>query len=287
VNRTLARMWIPLMVATVVPCTDAAAEEFPAILERASAYVAEFEAQFAAIIWHETYEQVDRLPLRFGASGGRFTRVARRLLESEMLFISADANATWLTVRDVISVDGKPVPRRLPALLASKNVSMRDLRALSEENGRYNIGAIVRNFNEPTLALLFLDARYRSRFQFSNGGSGQMGGQVVRKIQFNEVVTPTVIRTQKRDVRTSGTLLVEPLTGRVLRTELALIQDESNTRGSIDVSYGMSAKLGLLVPVEMHEWYGYAHSKPNEGTSCTAKYSDFRRFETSGWLIIP
>ena len=49
----------------------------------------------------------------------------------------------------------------------------------------------------------------------------------------------------------------------------------------------MNAKLGLLVPVEMHERYGYADSKPNEGTSCTAKYSDFRRFETSGGLIIP
>jgi hypothetical protein len=103
-NRTLARMWIPLTVAVFLPCTDAAAEDFPAILDRASAYVAEFEAQFAAIIWHETYEQVDRLPLRFGSTGGRFTRVGRRLLESEMLFISVDANATRLTVRDVISV---------------------------------------------------------------------------------------------------------------------------------------------------------------------------------------
>jgi hypothetical protein len=204
-----------------------------------------------------------------------------------MLFISVDANATWLTVRDVISVDGKPVPRRLPALLASKNVRIRDLRALSEENGRYNIGAIARNFNEPTLTLLFLDARYRSRFQFSDGGSEQLGGQVVRRIRFHEVVTPTVIRTQERDVRTSGTLLVEPSTGRVLRTELTLIQDKNNTRGSVNVSYGMNAKLGLLVPVEMHEWYGYGRSTPNEGTSCTAKYSDFRRFETSGGVIVP
>jgi hypothetical protein len=280
-------MCSPLIVAAFVPCAAAATEEFPAILDRASAYVADFEAQFAAIIWHETYEQVDQLPLNFGASGGRFTRLGRRHLESEMLFISADTNATWLTVRDVISVDGKPVPRRLPALLASKNVRLRDLRALSEENGRYNIGAIFRNFNEPTLALLFLDSRYRSRFNFSDGGTDEVTGHVVRRIQFNEVVTPTVIRTQERDVRANGTLLVEPLTGRVLRTELTLIQDKNNTRGSVDVSYEMNAKLGMLVPVEMHEWYGFARSKPNEGTSCTAKYSDFRRFETSGRAIIP
>ena len=70
----------------------------------------------------------------------------------------ADSDGAWLTVRDVISVDGKPVARRLPTLLASPNVWIRDLRALSQENGRYNIGAIYRNFNEPTLALSFLDS---------------------------------------------------------------------------------------------------------------------------------
>jgi hypothetical protein len=202
-----------------------------------------------------------------------------------MLFISVDANATWLTVRDVISVDGRPIPRRLPRLLASKDVRVRDLRALSAENGKYNIGVISRNFNEPTLALLFLDARYRSRFQFSDGGSDQIDAVPVWRIQFTEVVTPTVIRSQERDVRASGSLLVERSTGRVLRTELTVSQD--NTLGHINVSYGMNATLGLMVPVEMSEWYGYARSQPEEGTRCTATYSDYRRFETSGRVIIP
>ena len=251
------------------------------------AYVAEFEAQFAAVIWHEEYEQVDRVPLQFGASGARFTRAGRRHLESEMLFIPADANATWLTVRDVIAVDGKPVSRRLPELLASKDVRMRDLRALSAENGKYNIGPIARNFNEPTLALLFLDPRYRSRFEFSDGGSEFVDGQPVRRIQFRETATPTVIQSQRRDVRASGALLVELSTGRVLRTELTLLQDQKNTRGIIKVSYGMNAKFGRLVPVEMSEWYGYTWSRENEGISCTATYTDFRRFETSGRVIVP
>jgi hypothetical protein len=141
-----------------------------------------------------------------------------------MLFIPADANATWLTVRDVIAVDGKSVPRRLPGILAARDVRMRDLRALSAENGKYNIGAIARNFNEPTLALLFLDSRYRSRFEFSDGGSALLDGQPVRRIQFSETATPTVIRSEQRDVRATGALLVEPATGRVLRTELTLLR---------------------------------------------------------------
>ena len=77
------------LVAALVACAVQAADGFPAILERTSAYVAKFEQEFASIIWHETYEQIDRLPRTFGASGGRFAGVTRRHLESEMLFIMA------------------------------------------------------------------------------------------------------------------------------------------------------------------------------------------------------
>jgi hypothetical protein len=49
----------------------------------------------------------------------------------------------------------------------------------------------------------------------------------------------------------------------------------------------MNARLGRLVPIEMREWYGHAKSTPDEGISCTARYSDFRRFETSGKVIVP
>jgi hypothetical protein len=277
-----------VLAAALVTCAVQAADEFPAILERTSAYVAKFEQEFASIIWHETYEQIDRLPRTFGASGGRFAGVARRHLESEMLFIRAESDATWLTVRDVISVDGELVPRRLPTLLASPNVWIRDLRALSQENGRYNIGAIYRNFNDPTLALSFLDSRYRRRFRFTDGGPGEIDGSPVKRIRFVEVVTPTVIRNENRSVRASGALIVEPATGRVLRTELTLLVDKNNdknVRAELTVSYRPDARLGLLVPVEMHESYGFAGGSPDERIECTATYSDFRRFETAGRVI--
>ena len=206
-----------------------------------------------------------------------------------MLFIPLDSDATWLTVRDVISVDGKPVARRLPTLLASPNVWIRDLRALSQENGRYNIGAIYRNFNEPTLALSFLDSRYRRRFRFTDGGPGEIDGSPVRRIRFAEVVTPTVIRNENRSVRASGTLVVEPATGRILRTELTLLldkaHDKNGVRAELIVAYRPDARLGLLVPVEMHESYGFASAGPDQRIECTATYSDFRRFETSGRVI--
>jgi hypothetical protein len=75
----------------------------------------------------------------------------------------------------------------------------------------------------------------------------------------------------------------------VLRTELTLLQDQRRTRGQIAVSYGIDAKLGRIVPLEMQEWYGYVgySARPEDGISCTARYSDFRRFETAGRVIIP
>jgi hypothetical protein len=281
----MTRLAAALLVALVLSPAQPSGE-FPAILERTAAYVASFEKDFAAIIWRETYDQVDRIPRKFATSGGRFVTAVQRHLESEMLFIPAEADGTWLTVRDVISVDGKPVRRRLPELLASKSVRIRDLRALSRENARYNIGPILRNFNEPTLALLFLDSRYRGRFRFSDGGLVAVDGRSVRKIQFTEVVTPTIVRSDERDVRSSGALFVEPSTGRVLRTELTLTLEKDGTQADIDVSYAMDDRLGLLVPVEMHESYGWARSRPDERIDCTAKYTDFRRFETSGRVII-
>ena len=98
-----------------------------------------------------------------------------------------------------------------------------------------------------------------------------------------------MIRNENRNLRASGTLIVEPATGRVLRTELTLLLDKSNDKNSVraelTVAYRPDARLGLLVPVEMHESYGFAGAGPDQRIECTATYADFRRFETSGRVI--
>ena len=111
----------------------------------------------------------------------------------------------------------------------------------------------------------------------------------MRRIGFAEVVTPTVIRNENRNVRASGTLIVEPATGRILRTELTLLldkaHDKNGVRAELFVVYRPDARLGLLVPVEMHESYGFASAGPDQRIEWTATSSDFRRFETSGRVI--
>ena len=226
--------------------------------------------------------------MKFGASGGRFsTLVGKRSLESDLLLVWLPKEASWIAVRDVIAVDGMPrsdEERRVRSTLSGPSVSVDQLKQLAEENGRYNLGEIVRTFNEPTLALLFLDDQYRGRFAFHREKEGTIDGIRAIAYQFEERGRPTVVRDRNRDVAARGTLWIDGGTGRLLRTFLELADPESAVQGRMTVRYGAHPKFDVLVPLQMQESYT---SAAGEEISTTATYSDFRRFETEGRIIIP
>lgn len=258
------------------------------VVERAVAYVGRFEREFSSIIWRERYAQEDRVRRQFKASGASFWTLAnRRVLESELLFVWLPVDASWIAVRDVIAVDGKVVPvdrRRLPPLLAAPSISVSQLRRLASENGRFNVGRIVHTFNEPTLALLFLDDNYRHRFRFARRGErpGEQHNRV-EIYEFLEHATPTVIRDGDRDVPVRGTFWIDPDTGSVLRTILEVLNPPARLQGRMTVEYGRHPRFEVLVPIQMQETY----SSPDEQVTAHATYSDFKRFETGARLIAP
>ena len=258
------------------------------VLGRAAAYVAQFERTFSAAIWRERYQQEARVPRRFNSSGATFSTIAaRRQLDSELLFVWLPQARSWITVRDVMAIDGKPRPagdRRLQALLAGPAVSVDQLGALAAENGRFNIGKIVRTFNEPTLALLFLDEHYRHRFTFAKGEPQTADGRRAATYSFVERGSPTVIRGENRDIPVQGTLWIEATTGQVLRTALELSDSSGRLRGRTTVRYGPHPNFDVLVPVEMRETYA---ASSGESVTAVAIYSEFRRFETAGRIVIP
>jgi len=216
--------------------------------------------------------------------------VARRRLLSEFLFVYVPANGTWLGFRDVGEVDGKRIRNRkdrLESLLMQKSsTSIADLKRLADESARFNIGPIFRNFNEPTLGLLISDPRYAPRFRFEKAGEQTIDGTATWEVRYTEVRRPTVIQQVDKDVPASGLLWIDPETGRVVRTELR-VENESGAVGRIVVDYRFEPKLDLWVPSEMTEVYEYTRGTRRPLIECSARYSNFRRFETKARLVIP
>lgn len=277
----------PAAVATGSVPASGLAPERDSALRKATTYVANFQRTFTEVVWHERYEQEDRVWRRFGASGASTAVVAgRRTLESELFFAWLPQDATWISVRDVLSVDGHSRPeaeRRLPRLRAQASVSLLELRDLARENGRFNLGAIVRTFNEPTLALLFLDDRYRGRVSFARQGVRTEAGRTIARLGFEEHGSPTVIRNGTRDVPARGTLDIDEATGQVWATTVEVSDPASGLTGRMAVDYQPHVAFDVLVPREMKESY---RAPLQEEVSASAVYSDFRRFQTRSRLIL-
>ena len=244
----------PAPAVAAKPKEASVAEKAPAplgltddVLRRAAEYVDRFERTFSAVIWREQYQQEVRMPRRFGASGTWFpTLAARRLLDSELLFVWLPGDASWIAVRDVLAIDGQPQPasdRPLPGLVKSDAVSVDQLKRLATANGRFNIGGIVRTFNEPTLALLFLDDQYRHRFAFTRRGEESVSGEPAATYEFVEHARPTVIRDQDRDLPVRGTLWIDATTGRILQTALELAYPDRRLEGRMTVQYRLEPQV--------------------------------------------
>jgi len=74
---------------------------------------------------------------------------------------------------------------------------------------------------------------------------------------------------------------------------MALTPRRIESQASITVIYKRNGRLGMLLPAEMREtyegpWVGRTTGREAlTKVSCVATYSDFKRFETSGRVVIP
>ncbi|HWW83972.1 MAG TPA: hypothetical protein VNZ26_10245 [Vicinamibacterales bacterium] len=258
------------------------------ILRRTATYVHQFDDEFAVVISNEHYEQQRTL------FEGRSPRQEYRRIESEMLFMWLADQQRWLSVRNVLSVDGQaitdsasrldraladPAPDRLPRLLR-----------LRDEGARFNVG-VYRNFNDPALVLQFFDQAFQTRFRFDLEGKNRVNKTEAWKINFVERRRPTVIRDGEFDVPSQGSIWASVADGAVVRTTLALSTPASltTTVAHITVDYGRDPKLTVAAPTRMEERYVTirAGGVEVERIGCVATYSNYRRFETSGRIIPP
>jgi hypothetical protein len=274
---------VALIVLACRPDPAAASNPLADLLRRAGEYVRQFEHDFASVITDETYDQDDAVYVR------DTPKRDHRRLRSEMLFMRLPGQGlSWLTARNVLEVDGAPVADsadRLERAIKGDRAGLLDrLRSVADEGARFNLGNIRRNFNDPILPLLFLDREYQPRFKFRLGNEEEVDQVRAWKVSFKETGRPTLIREAiGRDLFTSGVLWIRA-DGVVVGTELSAASEVTGTSLVIRVDYRYDSKLTMWIPSRMVEHYRYPDAM--EEVDCTATYSNPRRFETSGRVIL-
>lgn len=295
-----------------------AADEPPALadlLVHAGKYVRGFQHDFATVLSDETYVQRERYSLRI--AGKEKVTSAERTMRSEMLFLWMPAEREWLAVRNVLAVDRQPIAdsrARLEQWLTSAEPgAMGRLRNLRDESARFNIGRLTRNLSDPTLALKIVDPAHQPRFAFMLLGGESIDGISVLKVAFVERGhAPAMISVDGHGVTSRGAVWMTQ-SGIIMRTRLELTDPQTLIDVSMSVFYGRDPKLVGWLPIRMDEEYSQHLDDPSaaqlltqatgggtvngrtfvvmdgfsETIACSATYSNYRRFETSGRIVPP
>jgi hypothetical protein len=302
------RKWLALSLVVLSlnagPIRADADPSLSALLGRVAAYVQRFEHNFAVVLSDERYDQRQHVSATIeGTSQPQVPREAGmdRKLQSEMLFMWMPEAREWLIARTVLLVDGVAVrdsKGRLDRALADPDPDQAArLRRLRDEGARFNIGRIRRNFNDPTLALQFLDPMYQSRFTFTRAGQMKVNGVQAWRLAFVEHRHPTLVASNGVDMVAAGSVWVAVSDGEVIRTSTKWTDANTSTTAEIVVNYRRDQKLDMWVPARMDETYAQKRitwdgTPPqvmtvNERIECVATYSNFRRFDTSSHLVLP
>jgi hypothetical protein len=254
------------------------------VLSRAGDYVVRYHEAMTTVVAEERY--VQKLTAHTKSGSGVIseeTPAEERTLLSDFVIISGvGGEPPWMTFRDVLEVDGRPVRdgrHQLQALLSSGAVDR--AKVLSTESARYNLGpqGFIRTINIPTLALDLLLPSARTRFRFRHQATRvDAAGGTVWQITYQEKERPTIIKTPDgASVVARGTFWIDPREGRVVESML----DLWGGRARISVVYEVEPRLHIAVPVRMVENYLLEKTQLDG----IATYSNYRRFETAARVI--
>ena len=233
------------------------------------------EERYDQQLEHEAYGSL--LP---GAPRPADSSTVTRVLKSDLLMVSTPSLGRWVPFRDVFEVDGKPVrdrDDRLKTLLldAPKDVAG-DARRITEESARYNLGAVDRTTNVPTLALELLSPLRRQALRLARHGEDSVDGIRALRIDFEEKPDMALIRTTTGGgLPSHGSFWVDPTSGRILKTDLRT--EVGGAKMEVTVVYRRASEVGLWLPSEMHETY----TESSQKLRGVARYSHFRRFQVT------
>ena len=157
----------------------------------------------------------------------------------------------WTPFRDVFEVDHIPIRDRDAA--AGEAVSQREAgcvrseeqaKAIAEESGRYNLGAVQRTINNPVFALIILQPDVRPRFKFTRRQAGSRSSATdVRVVDYVEEARPTVIAGRPgEDMPAFGRFWIESATGRVVKAEVRV--EVRDVKANLTTTFRSDERLG-------------------------------------------
>jgi hypothetical protein len=239
-------------------------------------YVSGYQEQFAFLLADEVTTQ--RV---FSGTGAEGPPAASRTTRGEVFITFLDGRRHWTIVRDVAEVDGLPVADRvdLAAIIGREDTDAL-ARRLFALNARYNIGRVLRNFNDPMLALLALNGTHRPRFAFDAARVDRRDpGTPLVRLAFRERERPTLVRsTSGASVYARGTITLDPATGIVHQTDVMFEAD--GIAAELTTEFEREERLGLWVPSRFIERYTSARDR-REVTTAASRYTNYRRFEVT------
>lgn len=277
---------IVIALACLVPPAQAVqpASDAHVVMERVWSWLESYEPELSAIVADEELTQIFH-------SQTRGLRDYGRKLHSTVSFMRLPGGGAWLGLREVRSVDNVPQRSDGPGLLALLSQPPSDAVAiatsLAYRNARHNLG-MPRTTNVPTLPLELMHPTHRQRFAFTHERTERVDGAQTARLAFVEEARPTLIRSPdgKLEIRTRGTLWIEPQTGRLRRAAVEAWWADvkmPHPEWTLTVTFADNANVGLLVPKTLRETFVVMGGR-GEGD---AKYSNVRRFTTGARVLPP
>jgi VWFA-related protein len=246
--------------------------ELDAIVARATEYLNGYLREFKNVVAEEDYLQMNMA-----------VRPAEvRRTKSDFLLAMAPDGKSLVPFRDVFEVDGRAVRDREDRLKKlfleySPTQAVDAASRVQAEGSRYNLVSTRTTVNVPTFPLGFLVEPLIGNVQFRRGREETVENLRVLRLDFEETGRPTAVYAPSSggDIPSTGSIWVDPLTGRVVKTYLRSADEKARLSLEATVTYKRSDSLGLWVPAEMRETYrlrGYS-------TEGHATYSNFRSFQ--------
>ena len=270
-------------------------EQLDTVLGRLGLYLLAYEGELSTVVASERYDQQEFRLMRGRMRNSTFTNtelVRARKLESDVAFLRLPGGASWMGVRDVRTVDGKPVttdPSRLLALVKRFGRDYSDVEVAARiiaASSVHNLGGL-RTINMPTTPLELLHPDHHVQYVFKLRGTDKIDGVMTSRLEFEEFDEPTIVGNPEGDpLFIHGTAWVETENGRLRRAQIAVRPKldprlPRNLETRLRVDYTFNAELKMLVPKEMSEEF-FVFGGRGVGR---AKYSNYRRFTTTGRIV--